>query len=205
MTRPRMDNYPADDPTTLNALIAAQVRVQRKRKHWSQARLAQALGVKLNVAQQIETGSRRISAEELCLLAYTLDVSPAELLSGAFTSQRRVPLLPGRSFSRRAVRAWAAGEPGAALPGMDERRYEEEVSDDEYLARKRVYGLENLEATVHELHKRAESGNEEAIDDCLRALEAQAKHMRHVFGRKRGTVPSRRRASGAVEVTKGKQ
>jgi hypothetical protein len=86
---------------------------------------------------------------------------------------------------------------------MDARRYSEQIGDDDYLARKRVTGLEELQALLVELRQAAVRGNEGRIDDCLRALEEQVRHVRHTFGRKRGRATARPRGSGSVEVIRG--
>ena len=86
---------------------------------------------------------------------------------------------------------------------MNGRRYSEQVSDDDYLARKRVAGLEDLQATLVELRHAAVRGSEAQIDDCLRALEAQVGYVRHTFGRKRGGAAARATLSGTAEVIRG--
>jgi transcriptional regulator with XRE-family HTH domain len=188
----------------MDAVIAAQVAKLREQRGWSQARLGEALGVSTSVVQQLETGRRSISVQELLLLSATLDTAPVELIGATHIDIKRVPLFQGRRpFPRRLVRSWAAHEPGAKLPGMDERRYSEQISDDEYLARKRVTGLEELQALLVELGSAAVRGNERQIDDCLRALEAQVRHVRHAFGRKRGRAVAQPRGSGSVEVIRG--
>ncbi len=169
MARTRSQLRPADKPDSIQAVIAAQVELLRRQHGWSQADLAKKLDFSTSVVQQLETGSRSISVEELLRLAFTLDVSPTDLIAASFLGAQRVPLFGGRRFPRREVRAWVAGEPKAALRGMDERRYREQISADDYLAGKRVAGLVELQETVNQLRRdaaRGERGRDRRLLAC---------------------------------------
>ena len=68
--RPRTRTFESEQPHTIDALIAAQVRYLRRRRGWSQAELGRHLKVSVSVIQQLETGARRINVEELLSLAF---------------------------------------------------------------------------------------------------------------------------------------
>ena len=132
------------------------------------------------------------------------DVSPLELLTGSFAEDvTSVPLFAGTEFPREAVRAWASGEPNAALDGMDARHYDEQVSDADYLARKRVDGLVEIRYLVHELERAARTANQDQIDECLRGLDLQVRAVRRAFGRMRGVGIMRPGVQGSADVTQG--
>lgn len=208
MPRPRKQARPADNPITVGAAIADQVRRLRQRRDWSQRQLAEALTAAdypttTGSVQALEWGDTKIPLETLLALAYVLDVAPVELLSGSFLENREtVPLFGSTHVRPEQARAWISGD--EPLAGQDPRRYDEQVGDDMYLVRKRLDGLAELRRLlVAELHPDALRGDEDRIDDDLRALEQQVRYVRRMFGRHRGTGRLGARGSGTVEVERG--
>ena len=101
--------------------LAAQLSGIRKRKQWSQARLAERLtelgsltevggSTHQTVIAKIETGTRKVTVDEAFRLAAALDVSPLTLLLPRDDVQG-VQIVPdGLPFTGRAVHAWITGD-----------------------------------------------------------------------------------------------
>ena len=66
--------------TQLRAILAANLRHQRREKRWSQTTLAQAIDCDQSFISHIERGSRDITLATLAALAEALGVSAASLL-----------------------------------------------------------------------------------------------------------------------------
>lgn len=109
------------DTKTPEDWLSAQLSGIRKRKQWSQARLAERLtemgsltevGEKTHqtVIAKIETGTRKVTVDEAFRLAAALDVAPLTLLLPRDDVQG-VQIVPdGLPFTGRAVRAWISGD-----------------------------------------------------------------------------------------------
>lgn len=113
--------------------VAARVREARKRRGWQLADLAQRCAdrgypaLTENVIENIEHGRRRggkrtrdITADELLVLAYALDVAPLYLVCG-LDDDAEVPVTQQLTVSALELRNWIQG--WGVLPGTDEEEY----------------------------------------------------------------------------------
>lgn len=64
-------------------VLAANVRAERARRRWSQADLAERVGLARSTIGAIETGRVKISADYIPVFCQAFDVTLAELLHGA--------------------------------------------------------------------------------------------------------------------------
>jgi|tagenome__1003787_1003787.scaffolds.fasta_scaffold19101414_1 transcriptional regulator with XRE-family HTH domain len=62
---------------------ARNVRVERARRRWRQADLAEKLGWSLTKVSDLETGKRRITADQLVELCTAFEITLARLLEDA--------------------------------------------------------------------------------------------------------------------------
>lgn len=67
----------------IDVAVGRRLRLLRRRRKLSQARLAGAMGVSFQQLQKYETGANRISASALLRAANALDAPPAALLGDA--------------------------------------------------------------------------------------------------------------------------
>lgn len=65
--------------------LGQRIRKRRRERHWTQARLAQEIGLSVSYLGHIERGTRKASLESLIALCNALDVSPNYLLEGSLT------------------------------------------------------------------------------------------------------------------------
>lgn len=71
-----MENY------DVKLLFGNRVRRLRKSRGWSQEDFAYRVGLDRSYVGGIERGERNVSLENICLIARTLGVDPAELFQG---------------------------------------------------------------------------------------------------------------------------
>lgn len=64
-------------------VIAAAVRAERARRRWTQAHLAQELGIALTTVAELEAGRRRVQVDDLPALCRVFDLPLAALLRDA--------------------------------------------------------------------------------------------------------------------------
>lgn len=62
--------------------IGARIKAARREQRMSQEKLAEALGVQHQQVQKYESGSNRVAASTLLLIAEALGVPPLALLTG---------------------------------------------------------------------------------------------------------------------------
>ena len=67
-------------PKSFGARLGGRVRAHREAKGWSQARLAEAVGVTSNYVGVLERGQKLPTLDTLVALAKALGVPPGELL-----------------------------------------------------------------------------------------------------------------------------
>jgi transcriptional regulator with XRE-family HTH domain len=67
----------------LAAVIAANVRAERNRRHWRQADLGDRIGWSISQVSALETGGRDVHANDLPLLCRALDIPLTDLLTHA--------------------------------------------------------------------------------------------------------------------------
>jgi transcriptional regulator with XRE-family HTH domain len=67
----------------LAAVIAANVRAERGRRHWRQADLGDRIGWSTSQVSALETGGRDVHADDLPLLCRAFGIPLAELLAHA--------------------------------------------------------------------------------------------------------------------------
>ena len=65
------------------ALLGAEIRAERARQGWTQAALAERVGVEQRTISRWETGQARIRMEDFVSVALALSVSPGTLLDAA--------------------------------------------------------------------------------------------------------------------------
>jgi transcriptional regulator with XRE-family HTH domain len=63
--------------------VAASVRAERSRRHWTQAKLAAETGLARQTIGDIESGKRQVTVNHLALFCRALDVPLTTLTSGA--------------------------------------------------------------------------------------------------------------------------
>lgn len=70
-------------PPDARAVLAENLRRLRARRGWSQERLGDEAGLHRTFIGSVERRERNISLDNLALLAWALEVEPAELLTSA--------------------------------------------------------------------------------------------------------------------------
>lgn len=70
-------------PRSFGARLGARIRARRKAKGWSQATLAEAVGVGANYIGILERGVKLPTLDTLVALAKALGASPADMLDDA--------------------------------------------------------------------------------------------------------------------------
>jgi transcriptional regulator with XRE-family HTH domain len=66
----------------VKSLFGKRIRELRKERGWSQEGFADQAGLDRSYIGGVERGERNVSLENICLLAATLGVPPAELFAG---------------------------------------------------------------------------------------------------------------------------
>lgn len=118
---------------TADQVVADQVRHLRGRSGLTQQELADTLGWTQSQVARLELGKRAVTVADLLALSWALDVAPIYLLAGSFTGE--IPVIEQLRVPAGDLREWIRGyDP---LPGMNYRRFFENIPDDEWLA---VYG-----------------------------------------------------------------
>jgi transcriptional regulator with XRE-family HTH domain len=69
--------------------VAGNVRAERARRKWTQADLGERLGVSAAAVSDLETGRRRVLADDLPMLCAAFDISLAQLAYQADPADRR--------------------------------------------------------------------------------------------------------------------
>jgi len=157
---------------TADQVVADSVRAVRERHGTSQQELADALGWTQSTVARIESGQRAISIGELVALSWALNVAPAYLLSGSFQSGA-VPVHKTLQVPPAHMLKWVRG--GEPLPGLNYRRYFENIPDSEWIER---YGpIDEQRAQAAAGYERAEellaSGAVERTPGAEAALEPE--------------------------------
>lgn len=140
-----------------------QVQETRKRKGWTQEQLADAISklgwpIDQEKVSRIEPprhtkGSKNkarksVSLEEVLVFAAALEVSPVQLIVPGGSGARMKLFNGGKTFDASAVRGWLYNlEP---LPGMDDRFFQESISEDEYNAREEEYATAMAEMAEYD-------------------------------------------------------
>ena len=120
------------DYVTADQVVADAVRTLRKRRGITQQELADELGWPQSTIARVELGERSIGVSDLLALAWALDVAPAYLLAGSFQDDD-VPVHKTLRVKPEHMLAWVRGyEP---LPGLDYRRFVENMPDREWFER----------------------------------------------------------------------
>lgn len=70
-------------PTALSAIVARNLAAERVRHRWTQAQLAEHLGVTRGAVSTWETGTRLVGLDMLVPLCRALNVTLTDLLRGA--------------------------------------------------------------------------------------------------------------------------
>jgi len=175
----------AQSPTGVRERLGREVRRLRVAKGWtSQARLAtevQNLGVDLDqsAVSRIETGKRATTVEELLALAAALEVSPVSLLFPGPANERAV-IAPSVVIPSGEARAWVRGE--AALPGYDERFYEEQ-SPDFWGEISGLRRFTSLHVFLQQLANAADTDDTSAMRDALRGLATETSRKQRELSR----------------------
>jgi transcriptional regulator with XRE-family HTH domain len=68
---------------SLGDVIANNVRAERARRHWTQARLADQIGWPRTAVHEVESGRRRLGPDDLAALCRVFGIPLAELARGA--------------------------------------------------------------------------------------------------------------------------
>jgi transcriptional regulator with XRE-family HTH domain len=103
----------------LDGVLARQIKYvrERSRPRVTQEQLAKELGQTQATITRMESGDRAITVAELFQIAAVLNVSPGDLLTGAFTGED-VPVTASLKVPPSVARGWLDGV--TALPGADE-------------------------------------------------------------------------------------
>lgn len=103
----------------LDGVIARQVKIAREnaRPRVTQQQLSDMLGVTQATVVRMESGDRAITVAELFAIAAALNVTPEDLLAGAYTEEN-VPVTRDIKLTPAQARGWLQGV--TALPGADE-------------------------------------------------------------------------------------
>lgn len=88
--------------------VGRNVRVERVRRRWRQADLAEHLGWSMTKVSDIEAGKRRVGADQLVELCAAFQISLVRLLDEADPEDLRIPGI-GRRASRHHPRMPASG------------------------------------------------------------------------------------------------
>jgi transcriptional regulator with XRE-family HTH domain len=88
-------------PVPVDGVVGRNIRICRLRQGFSQAGLAERIGVSMQQVQKYESGTNRIGASRLKLIADALDVSFASLFEGSSAADRlRGDLLAGELIAK---------------------------------------------------------------------------------------------------------
>lgn len=79
----------AQEVPSLSDAIAANVRAERARHRWTQTELAQRLGWATSTLGDLESGKRRVSADDLPTLCEVFEIDLIELVRRADPSDLR--------------------------------------------------------------------------------------------------------------------
>ena len=198
------------------------------RQYWSQEAVARRLGTTRQSYQATERGSRGIGANDLCALAYVLDVSPMTLILPQAGGPVRVPVVTMGSGSplanpgiRRFHAWWRAEKPlGGQEAGFFYRHAAAQHSPATADGRQR--GLDRKAPSIVPLREReveaahraldelfraindddadAEEHHRDVLEDCLdRAYRRQAGEIVDTLQYWRAKWPSRRRRQGGSQ------
>jgi transcriptional regulator with XRE-family HTH domain len=74
---------PPSLPRTLSDHVAAAVRAERARRHWTQAHLAELTGLARQTVADIEGCKRQVTVNHLVAFCRALDVPLSVLIAGA--------------------------------------------------------------------------------------------------------------------------
>jgi len=138
---------------TADQVVADAVKYLRKRHGMTQQELADELGWPQSTIARVELGERSIGVSDLLALAWALDVAPGYLLAGSFQDED-VPVHQTLKVSPAHMLKWIRG--GEPLPGLDYRRYSENVPDDEWIETRRISRAELVEQ-IAEYYERYET------------------------------------------------
>jgi transcriptional regulator with XRE-family HTH domain len=161
-------------PTGVSRVVGRQVKTVREQLLLSQADLAQRLrdlDVRIDQATiaRLETGSRRISVDEVLALAVALGVNPLFLFAASFTRET-VQVTPTITAGPQLMLHWFRGE--GPLPGTDEECYFELIPEDERL-RQRRYGVQHLQQCMRDYMDAATARDHDAMVDAIRDLKRE--------------------------------
>lgn len=92
----------------LNVSVAAEVRAELARRRWSQAELAQRLGVDQMWLSRRLRGTKPLSLSEFEAIARALEITPTELLERAV----RLTVKTTEEYSTLSIRAMSGRPPG---------------------------------------------------------------------------------------------
>ncbi|WP_411157404.1 helix-turn-helix domain-containing protein [Nocardia farcinica] len=79
----------SDAVEAANAAVAAHLRAERARADMKQTELAEAAHLAVNTIRRLESGERRMTLEQLVLIAEALGVTPGEFLDAAQAAFRK--------------------------------------------------------------------------------------------------------------------
>lgn len=144
---------------TPDSAVRGTVAKLRKRQGWTAEDLAKEcaqLGMPAlnrSVIANIESGRRKyVTVDELCCLAYALDVAPVHLLVPTDDDPGELDLYaaaPDRFLPVRDAREWIRG--AMVPPGRDPRQYFANVPADEFEAIRASDTRENIRGLWHML------------------------------------------------------
>jgi transcriptional regulator with XRE-family HTH domain len=127
----------SDNGATVGEVLVEQLRAIRRRRAWSQADLADELAnlgadtLNRTAISKVENGTRRVTVEELLLLAAALNVTPVHLLV-PYQPDTPVALTPALTLPAGQLRRWIYG--AGPLPGASDQQYFTEVPPDHWSA-----------------------------------------------------------------------
>jgi transcriptional regulator with XRE-family HTH domain len=191
----RGDGQPAVDaaPDRPSDVFAAQMKLQRERKGWTQKQLAARLGqlgfpVHQTTIGKWEAHERRITLDEALAISVALDVAPSHMIAGSFLRSKIDS--PGIALSAktppvstRLMRTWIQGlQP---LWGQDEKRYFTEVSPDEWRAT-RLAGMSELLRSVQKLAEAWADDDRELAAEITEEITDELERQRRALGRELG-------------------
>jgi transcriptional regulator with XRE-family HTH domain len=130
------------EPDPIGVAVAKQIRKYRQKRGWSVRKLAEEctrLGVEITPSSlanierlkpDARKGMRRVTVDELMVIAYVLAVPPILLLTPLGEADA-VELVPGVAVHPVAARKWIVGtahfgyhyEPLSVVPGLDMEQY----------------------------------------------------------------------------------
>lgn len=178
---------------TADQVVADAVFTLRKRRGITQQQLADELDWPQSTIARIELGERAIGVSDLLALAWALDVAPAYLLAGSF-QDADVPVHQKLKVPPAHMLRWIRG--GEPLPGLDYRRYYENIPDDEWLASFGPIAEQRAAAasTYERAEKLLEAGAVEKTEGALEKLspKRQAELLAEQEQRRKQLAASRR-------------